>query len=115
MKIPRSERASIARRYLDKGPDTRESLAAEYGVSARTIQRILLAEGAKDRRPVPRLTPEQKRRAQLLLEDECPLTEIAETIGSDTYTLYKYGFRSRSKGNGYLYAKLAPLVKELGI
>lgn len=115
MKIPRSERPGIARRYLANGSDTRASLAAEYGVSERTIERILKAEGAKPGRAIPELTPEQKRRVEILLEDECPLTEIAKTIGADINTLYKYGFRSRSKGYGYMYAKLAPLVRELGL
>lgn len=114
-KIQPSEHQSIARRYATKGADTRESLAAEYGVSVRTIERILTAQGAKAPRKIHTLTEEQRRRAQVLLDDECPITEIAETLGCKESTLYKYGFRSRSRGNGFMYKHIAPLVKELGI
>lgn len=115
MKIPRSEYPKIAARLQRRGSDTRASIAEEYGVHVRTIERIIKQQGIQSRPEHPKLTEDQLRRARILLEDECPITEIAATIGCTDYTLRKYGLRSRSRGNGFMYAQIAPLVRELGI
>lgn len=59
---------------------TAKAVAQHYDVTPRTIQRWRRAVGVAE--PAPEhLSPEDVARARAMLDDGCPYSEVAETVG----------------------------------
>lgn len=97
-------KASIRREDVEERRDrveelTRQGLGAAQiahilGITDRTVIRCRVARGCiQDRRPV--LTAEELRTAEQMLNDGCPYTEVAASIGRSAETL-----RRRFPGKG---------------
>lgn len=68
---------------------TAEAIAAELGVTARTVQRARVRRGVA-KPAARRMTAEDLRRARELLDDGASLGEVSRTIGRDLHTIGKH-------------------------
>lgn len=93
---------------------TASAMAEILGVTERTIYRDLAALGLTHRNHWI-WTPEMDQLARNLLEDQCPYTEVARTIGCNQWTVMRrfpgYGRVGNPLGNG----RHMRLADELGL
>lgn len=84
----------IVRLYVEEGLSSPQ-IEALTGVNSRKVLRIIASAGIPTRRMSSRLTPEQRARAQQLLDDGLPGTWVAEDIGVKTHHIYSNWPRSK--------------------
>lgn len=83
------ERREKARRLIAEGRSRRE-VADVLGVHVATIDRYRRHFGIpRAHAGAFRWTPEREHQARLLVEDECPLKEIARTLGTDYRVIWR--------------------------
>lgn len=76
---------------LDDAGHTTRHIAAELGVTTRTVQRWRETTGRKRRLdPRPTRPASEHEQARRLLEDGCSITEVARTVGVTWVTIRKW-------------------------
>ena len=91
--LPKYDAGEIRRMFLEHRSQVTEStplvreIASTIGCGERTVYRALSAEPRLIPRRAPSFTPEQEAFIVRLLEDGCPYTEVAKTLGTTPYII----------------------------
>lgn len=89
MSAPEDVAAARTRVYeLTRTGHSAREIAAQLGITTRTVIRHRRATGCAEPVPVP-LTPRQEADARRLLDDGASLTEAARTVGCSQRALYR--------------------------
>jgi AraC-like DNA-binding protein len=97
---------------LDRQGLTITQIAASMGVTRRSVQRYRAALGIQ--RPVRRITDDDRQLIEDMLADECPIKEIARTLGFSADYLYQR-YRGRSACRGGSLTSVRNLQRQLGL
>lgn len=112
-KLPRDQRDQLIQELAEAGLSDRQ-IADKIQVSTTTVMHIRRRLGMYKPKSPPPFTEEQKQTIEKLLADECPMREIADTIGCRTELLYQH-YRGRSKHTTNPLAPYRELRKQLGL
>lgn len=104
-------RRSLALAFSRQGM-TVAQIAAAVGVTARSVQRYRATLGIQH--PVRRISAKDHQRIEDMLADECPIREIARTLGLSADYLYQR-YRGRSTCNGGTLVGVRRLQRQLGL
>lgn len=106
-------RRRVVVRDMTRDGATAEVIAKHLGVGLRTVYRIR-GELGINQEPSKPISPEEDRFIRMLLDDGCPMPEIARTVGRNVQALQR---RYRGQGS-YVHGSLAGvwrLEKQLGL